>query len=162
MEQQVELIPFDDRFAEDLISWVPDREAMISFAGTSLKWPLTKGQLAELSQKPECRSFFLLGKNSPVAYGDYMMDQAGEARLCRLIVSPEHRRKGYGKVLVKKLIHKVETNEQELGISLFVLEANKTAYQCYHSCGFRENGFRIDMEDGDRKIPVVKMIYHAC
>src|SRR5690606_28579610 len=91
-------------------------------------------------QKEDCHAFILGLEQEKLAYGDYMLDREGEARLCRLIVNPYQRGKGYGKQLVKQLIDEVKQKEPGRKICLFVLEGNEAAIHCYKASGFSFDG----------------------
>lgn len=72
-------------------------------------------------------------------------------RLGFIIINPDIRGKGYGKVLIKKAIEfaKLELNAKEINLGVF--DVNTSAYNCYKSVGFVEtgiekNGFKFNNE----------------
>ena len=67
----------------------------------------------------------------------------GEAHLLNLCVSPDHRSRGYGRVLLRHVLR--EAGEQ--GARVLFLEvriSNRVAQALYHSEGFNEVGRRFD------------------
>ena len=65
------------------------------------------------------------------------MDMVGkEANIINISVSPEHQRKGYGKMLLKHLLQMAKDNECE-SLFLEVRESNTAAKLLYENMGFR-------------------------
>ena len=59
-------------------------------------------------------------------------------RLGFIIVNPDLRRKGYGKILIKEAIKYAKNTLNAKEINLGVFENNESAYHCYKSVGFKE------------------------
>ena len=59
-------------------------------------------------------------------------------RLGFIIVNPDLRGKGYGKILIKEAIKYAKNTLNAKEINLGVFENNESAYHCYKSVGFKE------------------------
>lgn len=65
----------------------------------------------------------------------------GEVYVTNVAVSPEFRRNGVGKTLVKFLIEQMETEKAEF-VTLEVRKSNLNAISLYEKCGFEKVGER--------------------
>jgi ribosomal protein S18 acetylase RimI-like enzyme len=74
------------------------------------------------------------------AYGELWLDaEEDEVELARLIVAPERRGRGWGKLLVRALVHRARATD--LATTMLRVEPdNEIAVRCYHACGFEPLG----------------------
>ena len=128
------------REASDLtavVDWVPDSEALHLFAATSLTWPLSPQQLAEVGEIPGRTSWMLVDAadaSSPLAHADLTV-RGDRARIGRVIVDPARRGRGLGATLVRLVIGEA----RRVGctqVDLLVIEGNARAFRTYEGLGF--------------------------
>jgi len=82
--------------------------------------------------------FSVSDSGPPVAYGElWLDDEEGEVELARLLVAPEHRGQGLGRVLVRELVAHARTTHPELpDVILRVRPENAQAIRAYVAAGF--------------------------
>jgi len=75
-----------------------------------------------------------------IAYSELWLDaEEDEVELARLIVAPERRGRGFGKLLVQALMHKAHATD--LATTMLRVEPdNEIAIGCYLACGFEPLG----------------------
>jgi ribosomal protein S18 acetylase RimI-like enzyme len=73
-----------------------------------------------------------------VAYGElWLDDEEGEVELARLLVAPEHRGRGLGRILVRELVAHARSTHRELpDVILRVRPENAQAIRAYVAAGF--------------------------
>ncbi len=129
------------REASDLtavVDWVPDSDALYLFAATSLTWPLTPQQLADVGEAPGRTSWMLIDAadpSTPLAHADVTV-KGDRARIGRVIVDPARRGRGLGAALVRALIGEA----RRVGctrVDLVVIPGNARAFRTYEGLGFR-------------------------
>jgi RimJ/RimL family protein N-acetyltransferase len=145
----IELQPFERSDFQRLISWVPSAEFLMQWAGFIFKYPLDEAQLEEYlrsAEKNPARRCIWKAVNSDTGevIGHVELNNIYEhdrkADLCRVMVAPSHRGKGYGKQMVLKVL---EFAFAELGlhrVQLGVYNFNESAIRCYETCGFVKEG----------------------
>ena len=81
-----------------------------------------------------------LENGEPVAYGGmtYVLDEGSVANIA---VHPDHRRKGYGRAVLSRMLSEAEQRGLEL-IFLEARESNLAALALYESMGFESVGIR--------------------
>ncbi len=159
----LKLIPFEKKHLQGFIQWNRTEDEVARFAGTGFSYPITEEQLGDFPQKLNAIAFGLEDEQGQhLGNGDFVLDRENkEARLCRLIIDPEHRGKGYGKALVKMLIAKAQSTEPEYRVSLFVLHDNPVAIAAYEKCGFQKSDQSFRFEVKGKLYSGFKMYYHA-
>ncbi|WP_426518079.1 GNAT family N-acetyltransferase [Diaminobutyricibacter sp. McL0618] len=129
------------REASDLaavVGWVPDSGALHLFAATSLAWPLTQQQLADVGEVPGRTSWMLVDvadPSAPLAHADLTV-KGDRARIGRVIVDPACRGRGLGATLVGLVVEEA----RHVGctqVDLVVIEGNARAFRTYEGLGFR-------------------------
>ena len=93
---------------------------------------------------------YAVEENGTVAAYGGMMTVLDEGQITNIAVDPCHRRKGYGREIVRALIGYAEENGI-VTISLEVRESNAAAIALYDSlgfcrCGIRKNFYRAPIE----------------
>lgn len=76
--------------------------------------------------------------DQPLAYGElWLDDEEGEVELARLLVAPERRGQGIGRVLVRELVERARRTHPELpDVILRVRPENEQAIRSYAAAGF--------------------------
>jgi ribosomal protein S18 acetylase RimI-like enzyme len=122
-----------------IVGWVPDRDALHQFSGTSLDWPLTESQLSALDEIDGRTAWVLVhgtNPNAPVGHADLTLSGT-VCRIGRVIVAPDRRGHHLGSMLMALMLEKA----RDLGASradLYVLEGNMPALRIYERLGFTE------------------------
>ncbi|UTW44413.1 GNAT family N-acetyltransferase [bacterium SCSIO 12696] len=134
----MQLLPATDAHLETLNSWIDSRQQCITWGSENIRYPFTHQSLKEDIQWDTSTNRSLLdAEGGMVGFGQYSK-RHNRIHLSRLIISPDHRGKGYGKHLVEQLLANAT---QALGCtlaSLFVYQANQQAIRCYRAIGFTE------------------------
>jgi ribosomal protein S18 acetylase RimI-like enzyme len=120
-----------------VVEWVPDREALHLFAASSLAWPLTPKQLAEVGEATGRTSWLLVdaaNPSAPLAHADLTV-LGDRARIGRVIVDPASRGRGLGATLVRLLIEEARLVGC-VRIDLLVIDGNAPAFRTYEGLGF--------------------------
>ena len=80
------------------------------------------------------------GEGDVVAYAGmwFVLD---EAHVCNVAVHPDHRRKGYGRMIFDALVELAQENSMSM-MTLEVRRSNTAAQNLYHACGFLDVGYR--------------------
>jgi ribosomal protein S18 acetylase RimI-like enzyme len=95
--------------------------------------------VAGWSEADDVEAYLLLDdEGAPVAYGELWVDEGeGEVELARLLVAPEHRGKGVGRVLTRALTGLARKAHPELpAVFLRVRPDNEQAVRAYTAAGF--------------------------
>ena len=141
------LSPLTDAHLAALMGWVPDADSTRNWAGTKFRHPFTAATFRE-DIKADQPSFSLVGPDAELlGFGQYYL-RAGRCHLARLIVSPHHRGRGLGAVLVRELCRRGCAGLEVTGCSLFVFSHNRPAVALYRRLGFTEVPY-----PGEEKFP---------
>jgi [ribosomal protein S18]-alanine N-acetyltransferase len=133
---RIRLEPFDRRWAETILGWITSLDELFHWSARE-GFPLTDASVFdEWHSDPEVGPYVLLIEDEIVAYGETWLDEAeGSAELGRLVVSPQHRRQGLGRLLIERLASIAhEAGYRQIWVR--VLPTNEPALRCYESAGF--------------------------
>ena len=80
------------------------------------------------------------GEGDVLAYAGmwFVLD---EAHVCNVAVHPDHRRRGYGRMIFDALIELAQEKSMSM-MTLEVRRSNTAAQNLYHACGFLDVGYR--------------------
>jgi len=106
--------------------------------------PVTAATMVGWWTDPELRPWALTTEQGLlIGYGELWLDpEEDEVELARLIVAPEHRGQGWGRLLVSLLSDEARRSGLA-GVMLRVVPDNTAAIACYLACGFT----RVDQAD---------------
>lgn len=151
----MQLRPFNIEDTHLLNAWTGHQDELFKFSGTSWDYPLTEAFLdAYQGAYPGRTQYILESNDEALGFGEIIEGEDNSPRLSRLLIAPEQRGKGYGKVLVVQLLQTIEATE----VYLFVLADNAVARQCYEKCGFEYvDHSPFSMSYKEQKYPVLKM-----
>jgi ribosomal protein S18 acetylase RimI-like enzyme len=131
----MDLVPFDGSHAASVLGWArspEERLAWASLAGDEADPSVFRRWHAD----PDVHPFMLLAGGELSGYGEIWEDaDSGEAELARLIVPPDRRGRGVGRVLTTMLVERAI----EAGLVVVwvrVVPTNAPALACYRGAGF--------------------------
>lgn len=130
-----------------VLSWVPDAEACIIWAGPKIRYPAV-AESAWLDIEASRENTFSLVKTGGdlVGFGQAMLRECCVVHLARIIVDPALRGRGYGRLLCLRLMEVAEKRIPVRRFTLNVYKTNKAAISLYRSLGFAKQE-QQDSED---------------
>jgi RimJ/RimL family protein N-acetyltransferase len=153
----MKVAPFEQRYINDILSWIKTEADMIQWAGSIFSWPLTRKQFREhlkaaKTQYPTLYPFGMYRGKEIIGYceiSDYRYKHRS-AMLSRVLISPYNRNKGHGEFMVKEVM-RLGFSELDLNrIGLGVFDFNEPAIRCYIKAGFvLEGTLRESAQVGD-------------
>lgn len=123
--------------ADEVVTWIPDAEALFHFAGPRMTWPVSSRQLTATDRADGILAWVLVDDDELVGHFHLVMPQVGQEvpRLGRVIVRPDRRGEGLSHQLLKAAI----LQAGELGcnqLELLVENDNAAAISAYEAAGF--------------------------
>ncbi|MCZ0926112.1 GNAT family N-acetyltransferase [Halomonas janggokensis] len=120
-----------------IASWISDGKACSRWAGPSVPFPFAAANLSELLTVEGCSSYCLSDvDNNCIGFGQFWPGKQGAVHIGRIIVSPEARGKGVGRLLCEKLVAKARESTGASTVTLRVYRDNHAARSLYSSLGF--------------------------
>lgn len=126
---------------DTLKSWFTDKNACYSWGGPRVRFPFTSETFLEDIEWQKIPTYSLLSTAGELAgFGQYY-EKSGRCHLARLAISPSQRGRGFGQGFIAELM-KIGMAEFKTGeCSLFVLDYNNGAVQCYRALGFSKTEY---------------------
>jgi RimJ/RimL family protein N-acetyltransferase len=138
----VSLLPFGKPDYEQLISWIPNEEMLMQFAGPSFHFPVTAEQL-DLSFADKNRTpYKVLHTRDKIIIGhaEIVLQGTATALLSRVFIGDRaYRGKGLGQPLVNELVSLTFNQPGIEEVSLNVFDWNIPAIKSYEKAGFQFN-----------------------
>ena len=133
----MKLLPATKSDIEVILNWIDSEEKAHVWGGLSLRYPFTLETVCEDIRLGEIDTFSLIDKDSNmVGIGQTVHVDNERIHLSRIMISPNHRGKGFGKTIVKLLIEKGIKLFGDKKISLKVFKDNSVAINLYKKLGF--------------------------
>lgn len=124
---------------EAIASWIADEKACARWAGPSVPFPFEPDDLPGLLEMEGCSSYCLTeGGQACIGFGQFWVAEHGAVHIGRIIISPEVRGKGAGRLLCEKLMDKAVESSGARRVTLRVYRDNHAARTLYSSLGFHE------------------------
>jgi len=99
------LEPFRPAHAGELAGWVATAEEARRWGGQAVVWPVAASVLSVWHADPGVRPFVLIRRGVLLGYGEVWIDaEEPEVELARIIVRPDRRGQGMGRLLVTLLL----------------------------------------------------------
>ncbi|MFM2475693.1 GNAT family N-acetyltransferase [Celerinatantimonas sp. MCCC 1A17872] len=118
-----------------LASWPTNAQETQLFAGPNLSWPLSVSKLLDSEQGGWAR--MLIDGEQLLGYCQLKPCSKGSIRLCRVIVHPQHRRQGLGRLLIAHAIGFARDQLRVKRMELGVYQHNQIAFNRYQYFGFK-------------------------
>jgi ribosomal protein S18 acetylase RimI-like enzyme len=133
---------------QQIKAWFTNQQDLSYWGGPGLRYPITLGVFLQQTRWQELASYSLVSvEGELLAFGQFYV-RLGKHHLGRLAVSPHHRNRGLGKLLVGSLITQAQNEQLASGASLFVMADNLPAVACYQSLGFRDSVYPEELPGG--------------
>lgn len=126
---------------ETIASWISDAAAARRWAGPLLSFPFMAAELPVALAIPGCEtsSYCLVNDgHAPLGFGQHWVFQVDAVHLGRIIVDPNARGRGLGRVLCQYLIEAALDATRARAVTLRAYRDNATAVALYESLGFSE------------------------
>ena len=131
----MKLVPLTAAHLAEMMGWIPDAASARNWAGPKFRHPFTAATFRE-DIRCDQPSFSRVGDpGGLLGFGQYY-SRAGRCHLARLIISPRHRGRRLGEVLVRDLCRRGCAELKAGECSLFVYAANVPAVHLYRRLGF--------------------------
>jgi ribosomal protein S18 acetylase RimI-like enzyme len=129
------LLPFVSADAVTVAGW-PTSSAEVAMWCGRQEFPVRARTIEAWQQDDDVQAHLLVEGNRPVGYGELWFDaEEDEVELARIIVTPDARGKGLGRVLVRRLVSQaLEAGYAD--IFMRVRPDNENALRCYRGAGF--------------------------
>ena len=138
----ISLKAFTESDFETLISWVSNEKDLFQFAGTRLfSFPLSKSQLRNYIEMTDKRPYKVVLDNTNRVIGHCEINLENDIpRLSRILIGSEiDRGKGYGKMIVLKMLDIIFKDKLITKVDLNVFDWNLGAISCYQKIGFKKS-----------------------
>jgi ribosomal protein S18 acetylase RimI-like enzyme len=134
---------------ETVIKWIPDARSCMFWAGPKVIFPIELEQLCDALEFDKNHTYSLSDETILLALGQIRMFKNKRGHLSRIIVNPESRGKGIGRIFCLELINKARKLNCKT-ISLNVNNDNEVAIRLYKKLGFfvptkKPDGLRKDV-----------------
>ena len=133
------MVRFESHHAQAIADWV-ETEEMLRWVAPSTVPPLTAEKVAGW-KKPEGEAWVLVDtdETTPLGYGELnpMRREPRHLWLGHIIVRPDLRGRGLGKMLVQHLLDRARSQYHAVLVSLIVFPDNTDAIACYRQAGFQ-------------------------
>jgi ribosomal protein S18 acetylase RimI-like enzyme len=133
----------------NLMSWFPTERSVDLWGGPKFRYPFTPETFHEDVHWRDMDSYCIVDSSEELlAFGQFY-ERHGRINLARLVVSPDRRRQGVGKQLVRLLMEQGRRSIPRQEYSLYVYKDNHAAKACYADLGFEEDEYPEDDEMAD-------------
>lgn len=129
-----------------LISWVRSEAALVEWCAGFFRHPLDDAQLdryLESRKQPNARGIWVAETSGDDPVGHVEISQIWpylSSRLSRVLVAPDHRRRGIGSAMIAKALSFSFRQHHVSRIDLGVSAGNSAAIACYEKLGFTHVG----------------------
>ena len=119
-----------------LTGWIPDEKSCRYWAGPGVNFPFTINSLKADIHYSQQNTFSLINEHNDLIGLGQIIEKENFLHLARIIIAPDFRGRGYGKILCQKLIAKGKRKYGERPFSLNVYVRNTNALELYKQLGF--------------------------
>lgn len=122
----------------ELMTWFPDEASVRIWGGPVFRYPFDESSFLADIHWGRMATYVIVGEGGEMVAFGQLYEKVQRAHLARLVVSPEQRGKGCGRLLVSKLIEVAGKLFPGADQSLYVIRDNHRALRCYQGLGFAE------------------------
>ncbi len=135
----IRLEKFIESDFDNLISWIKSEEELNQFAGPIFSFPLTTEQLKKYVNMTDKLPFKIILEETNETIGHCELNhENGNNRLSRILIGEQSARsKGYGKIVVAKMVEMLFEKCDVKEVDLNVYDWNLGAINCYENVGFK-------------------------
>ncbi|MEU9958698.1 GNAT family N-acetyltransferase [Streptomyces sp. NPDC050982] len=131
----MDLLPFSASHATTVATWPVSATEVTMWCGRR-EFPMAGETVAAWQRDTDVTARLLVEDERPVAYGELWFDtEEDEVELARIIVAPESRGRGLGRVLVSRLLGEARGSGHS-DVFMRVHPDNARALRCYRGAGF--------------------------
>jgi [ribosomal protein S18]-alanine N-acetyltransferase len=129
-----------------VVSWIRTPSECEDWAGSQVTFPVDLVALPRTIGFTEHNAYVMAEDQSMIAFGQVIDKPHGRQHLAKVIVSPVHRRRGYGRAFVAELLQRTTAER----VSLNVQEDNSGAIALYAGAGFADAERPLDQQPSPR------------
>jgi ribosomal-protein-alanine N-acetyltransferase len=130
------LEPFQTAHAAEIAGWPTSAEEARRWGGHATPWPVAASAFDRWHDDPDVHAYVLVEAGELLGYGEVWVDQdEREVELGRVIVRPQRRGQGLGRLLVGLLLQRVAQTGYPTAF-VRVAPDNAAALACYAGAGF--------------------------
>lgn len=138
----IKLEPFSKSNFDNLISWIDNKELLLTIAGNVFSYPLTSEQLQTYLDDKNSHSFNIvdLSQNKIIGHAEIVLSSENIFKIDKLIIGDNSNRgKGIGQKVINELLNYSFTELNAKTVELNVFDWNIGGIKCYEKCGFVMN-----------------------
>lgn len=151
----IKLEPFTERDFERLITWIDNKELLMTIAGPYFSFPLTEAQLQAYLNDAKSHSFNIVDVNENTVIGHAEIRESGDGvfKIDKLLIGDKASRgKGLCQPIMRLLANYAFTQLQATTVELNVFDWNAAAIKCYEKTGFVINADKTTSFPMDDKV----------
>lgn len=143
----IRLDPFSEADFGRLISWVDNKELLITIAGLDFTFPLTADQLLTYLSQQDSHPFNIVDEltGKTIGHAEILVKQECLCKIDKLLIGDKAiRGRGIGQAVINSLLRYSFVNLKASLVELNVFDWNTAGIKCYTKCGF------VKTPDSDR------------
>jgi ribosomal protein S18 acetylase RimI-like enzyme len=122
--------------AREIMGWFPDKESVVRWGSPYTRYPLKDDTFLGDIYWDRISSRVARSENDQLLGFGQFYPKLGRCHLARLVINPEFRRRGLGEKFIAALMEHGAEELETRKFSLYVMTANRPAYNCYRRLGF--------------------------
>ncbi|WP_444997604.1 GNAT family N-acetyltransferase [Aliikangiella sp. IMCC44359] len=129
----MQLLESQPKELKELMQWFINENQLKSWGGPYFRFPIVESQWHKDLNWPATPSFSLFNSQQNMVGFIQILDRFNNNHLGRVAIKPTYRGQGVGKILISKVLEKIDPAKNT---SLFVYENNIAAVKLYRSFNF--------------------------
>ncbi len=136
----IKLIPFTMEDFKLLSSWIKNEDDMVQFSGGTFSYPITKEQIQTCLNDNKSHIFKFIYQDVAIGLGEIYLEDKKTIKLGKILIGDnKFRGRGFGKIIINKLLKKSFEEFHVKCVHLYVYDWNIGAIKCYEKCGMVKN-----------------------
>ena len=157
----IQLTPFTEKDFNRFISWIDNKELVVTIAGNYFSYPLTGTQLKAYLDDEKSYSFNIVDtdENKVIGHAEICKSGTDLFKIDKLLIGDmSSRGKGLCQPVMQALVDHAFTQLHASTVELNVFDWNTAAIKCYEKAGFIFNADKTAFfEVGDKKWKALNM-----